>query len=128
MSLQGKHALVTGSSRGIGRGIALKLAQQGAKVAVHYYQNEKAANETISKIRAAGGAGLVVQADVSKVEDVKRMFKKVRDEFGKLDIFVNNARPELPFFYQAPMDITLEKWTMAIDSQARAFLVGVQEA
>jgi len=128
MSLQGKHALVTGSSRGIGRGIALKLAQQGAKVAVHYYQNEKAANETISKIRAGGGAGLIVQADVSQVEDVKRMFKQVRDEFGKLDIFVSNARPELPFFYQAPMDITLEKWAMAMDSQARAFLVGVHEA
>jgi NAD(P)-dependent dehydrogenase (short-subunit alcohol dehydrogenase family) len=130
MSLDGhgKHALVTGSSRGIGRGIALKLAETGAQVAIHYYQNEDAARETLAKVRACGSDGLVVQADVSRTEDVRRLFGTVQDAFGGLDIFVNNARPELTTFYQPPLEITLESWRMALDSQAAAFLVGVQEA
>src|SRR5713226_9379669 len=128
MSLKGKHSLITGSSRGIGRGIALKLAESGAKVAVHYYQNERAANDTLAKLRDRGSDGLVVQADVSRPEEITRMFGKVRAEFGKLDIFVSNARPEVPAFFQSPMDITLEQWDMAFDSQAKAFLLGVREA
>jgi NAD(P)-dependent dehydrogenase (short-subunit alcohol dehydrogenase family) len=60
MSLKGKHALITGSSRGIGRGIALKLAQEGAEVAVHYYQNEEAAKDTLAKVRQRGSDGFIV--------------------------------------------------------------------
>jgi enoyl-[acyl-carrier protein] reductase III len=128
MSLNGKHALITGSSRGIGRGIALKLAAGGAKVAIHYYQNEAAAKQTLAMLRDRGSDGFLIQADVSRAEEVSRIFKKVKAEFGKLDIFVSNARPELPTFYRAPMEITLEQWDMAVDSQAKAFLVGVQES
>jgi enoyl-[acyl-carrier protein] reductase III len=128
MSLSMEHALITGSSRGIGRGIALKLAEGGVKVAVHYYQNEAAANDTLTKVRGSGSDGLVVQADVSRPEEITRMFGKVRAEFGKLDIFVSNARPELPGFFKSPMEINLENWDTAMDSQAKAFLVGVQEA
>ena len=69
MSLKGKFALVTGGSRGIGRGIALKLASEGARVAVHYYRNEKAAKDTLEGIRRAGANGIVVQADVTKPDD-----------------------------------------------------------
>jgi enoyl-[acyl-carrier protein] reductase III len=130
MSLDGqhKHALVTGSSRGIGRGIALKLAEAGTRVAIHYYQNESAAYDTLAKVRATGSDGIVVQADVSRTDDVRRLFGTVRDAFGGLDIFVSNARPELPTFYQPPLEISLDSWKMALDSQAAAFLVGVQEA
>lgn len=64
MTLGGKFALVTGGSRGIGRGIALKRAESGAKVAVHYYQKEDQAKATLKKLRAAGADGFVVQADV----------------------------------------------------------------
>ncbi|MBA2355519.1 MAG: SDR family oxidoreductase [Acidobacteria bacterium] len=128
MSLQGKRALITGSSRGIGRGIALKLAENGVKVAVHYYQNEKAANDTLAAIRKRGSNGMVVQADVSRQDEITAMLGKVKTEFGKLDIFVSNARPEVPAFFQAPMDITLEQWDAAFDSQAKAFLVAVREA
>ena len=60
MSLAGKHALITGSSRGIGRGIALKLAAQGARVAVHYYKNKEAAMSTLAKIRECGSDGLLI--------------------------------------------------------------------
>jgi enoyl-[acyl-carrier protein] reductase III len=128
MSLKGKHALVTGGSRGIGRGIALKLAEAGARVAVHYYTNQAAAKETLERVRKHGADGFLVQADVSRVEDVRRMFGEVRQAFGTLDIFVANARPEAATFYQKPLDLTLEAWDHAMDSQAKAFLVGVREA
>ena len=128
MSFQGKNALITGSSRGIGRGIALKLAEKGARVAVHYYQNRASAQATLEKIRAAGSDGFLTQADVCKPDEIRRMFQQVRSEFGSLDIFVSNARPEAPTFYQPAMDITLDKWDTAVDSQAKAFLVAVREA
>lgn len=127
MPLRGKHALVTGSSRGIGRGIALKLAENQAKVAIHYYQNERAAKDTLAEVRKRGSDGFVVQADVSKPEQITSMFQKVKSEFGKLDVFVSNARPEVPTFFQPPMSITLQQWDTALDSQAKAFLVGVRE-
>ena len=127
MSFTGKHALVTGGSRGIGRGIAMKLAAGGARVAIHYYQNREAAEATLKSIRALGADGLVLQADVRRPEEIRRMFQQVRTEFPALDIFVSNARPEAPEFYQGPMEITLEQWDAAMDSQAKAFLVAVRE-
>jgi NAD(P)-dependent dehydrogenase (short-subunit alcohol dehydrogenase family) len=126
--LSGKHALITGSSRGIGRGIALKLADQGVKTAIHYYQNERAAKETLAEVRKRGSDGVVVQADVTRPEEIARMFGSVREAFGKVDIFVSNARPEVPTFFQPPAEITLEQWDTAMDSQAKAFLVGAREA
>ena len=128
MSLKGKYALITGSSRGIGRGIALKLAEQGVRVAVHYYQNEAAALDTLAQVRKRGSEGFVVQADVLHPEQISEMFRKVKGEFPKLDIFVSNARPEAAAFFYPPMDITLAQWDAALDSQAKAFLLGVREA
>ena len=128
MSLNGKYALITGSSRGIGRGIALKLAASGVKVAIHYYQNEAAANDTLGQVRKRGSDGLVVQADVMRPEQITAMFRKVQAEFGKLDIFVSNARPEAAAFFYPPLDVTLKQWDAAFDSQGKAFLVGVREA
>lgn len=128
MALDGKHALITGSSRGIGRGIALKLAANGVEIAVHYYRNETAAKATLAEVRKRGSDGLVVQADVTRPEEITRMFQQVQAQFRQLEIFVSNARPEASAFFQPPMDITLEQWNAAFDSQAKAFLVGVREA
>jgi len=128
MRLKGKHALITGSSRGIGRGIALKLAREGAIVAVHYYRNQQAASETLAQVREAGSDGIVVQGDVSRVEDIQRLFGEVRSAFGRLEIFVSNARGEVGTFYEPPLAITLDKFDHAVDSQAKAFLVGAREA
>jgi NAD(P)-dependent dehydrogenase (short-subunit alcohol dehydrogenase family) len=128
MSLQGKYALITGSSRGIGRGIALKLAELGAKVAINYFRNETAAKDTLAKVRERGSTGFIVQADICDTGQIGRMFSRVKQEFGALDIFVSNARPEVPAFYSPPMEITLASWQTALDSQGRAFLVGVREA
>jgi NAD(P)-dependent dehydrogenase (short-subunit alcohol dehydrogenase family) len=128
MPLNGKHALITGGSRGIGRGIALKLAAQGVNIAVHYYQNQDAVTDTLAKVREHGVNGVAIQADVRRPEDIRRLFAEVREAFGALDIFVSNARPDLPTFYQPPLDITVDQWRTAIDSQAQAFLFGAQEA
>ena len=128
MSLEGKHALITGSSRGIGRGIALKLAEKGVNIAINYYQNESAASDTLAQVRKCGSDGILIQADISRPDDIRGMFEKVRGEFGALDIFVSNARSEVPTFYQSPMEISLEQWDMAMNSQAKAFLLGVRES
>ena len=92
VDLEGRTALVTGSSTGIGRAIALALARNGADVAVNYCQSAEAANEVANAIRAMGRRCLVVQADVSKKADVQRLFAEVEAAFGpRLDILFNNA-------------------------------------
>ncbi|HSF48605.1 MAG TPA: SDR family oxidoreductase [Burkholderiales bacterium] len=125
---QRKQALITGSSRGIGRGIALKLAEQGTDIAVHYYSNRAAAEDTLAQVRKRGADGFVMQADVSNFAEITTMFERVGKRFGGLDIFVANARPEAAEFFYPPFEITLQQWDAAFDSQAKAFLVGVREA
>jgi 3-oxoacyl-[acyl-carrier protein] reductase len=89
--LDGKVALVTGASRGIGRAIAIELAQKGATVAVNYAGSEGKANEVVDEIKALGKEAIAVKADVSNGESVSEMVKTVIDTFGSLDILVNNA-------------------------------------
>ena len=91
MLLDGKIALVTGASRGIGRAIAINLAKAGATVAINYAGNVKAAEEVQQMIIEGGGKALLVQADVAQAEAADAMIKKVMDEFGRIDILVNNA-------------------------------------
>lgn len=89
--LTGKTALVTGASRGIGRAIALKLAQAGANVVVNYAGSEAAASETVSLIKEMGRDAVMIRANVSNAEEVNEMFKSALDHFGSIDILVNNA-------------------------------------
>ena len=91
IDLSGKSAVVTGGSRGIGRAIALRLAEQGADVAFSYVSNEAAAKETAEAIEAFGRKALAVQADVSKPESADALIKAALEAFGKVDILVNNA-------------------------------------
>ncbi len=128
MSLTGKNALITGSSRGIGRGIALKLAERGANVGITYFHNEQSARDVAKKVREHGGKSFVAQVDVCDMDSVRRLFDTVGEEFGTLDILVSNARGEIPTFYQPPMDISPEKWDAACTSQGKAFLLEVQLA
>jgi len=128
MTITARHALVTGGSRGIGRGIALKLADHGVLVAINYLKDEAAAKATLEQVRSRGADGFTVQVDVSQPAEVERLFSRVRSEFGSLDIFVANARPEVAAFYQPPLAIGLDQWDAAMNSQARAFLIGVREA
>lgn len=91
MLLDGKAALVTGASRGIGRAIAIRLASEGAAVAINYAGNVKAAEEVKAVIEAAGGRAMLVQADVADSTAVDAMIKAVIEAFGQIDILVNNA-------------------------------------
>jgi 3-oxoacyl-[acyl-carrier protein] reductase len=91
MLLDGKTALVTGASRGIGRAIALRLAAEGASVAINYAGNTAKAEETKAAIEAAGGKAALFQADVSDSAQVEQMVAAVTEAFGTIDILVNNA-------------------------------------
>ncbi|MBE3570589.1 MAG: 3-oxoacyl-[acyl-carrier-protein] reductase [Bacillales bacterium] len=91
MRLEGKVALVTGASRGIGREIALEFAREGADVAVNYAGSEEKAREVAEEIKAMGRKALLVQCDVSNSQSVQDMIKSVVNHFGGLDILVNNA-------------------------------------
>ncbi|PQO45442.1 SDR family oxidoreductase [Blastopirellula marina] len=89
--LASKTAIVTGGSRGIGANICTSLAAAGAKVVVNYARNQAAAEEVVSRIEAAGGQAINVQADVSLAADVRKLFDVAEQEFGQVDILVNNA-------------------------------------
>jgi 3-oxoacyl-[acyl-carrier protein] reductase len=89
--IEGKAALVTGASKGIGKAISLSLAELGVKVAVNYNSSKTQAEEVAKEIQDAGGESLVVQADVSNLEQVTAMVDKVNDAWGQVDILVNNA-------------------------------------
>lgn len=89
--LDGKTALVTGASRGIGRAIAIALAREGAKVAVNYQNNEAKAQEVAAEIAKLGGTATVIKADIADASEARAMVKKVIDQWGQLDILVNNA-------------------------------------
>jgi glucose 1-dehydrogenase len=96
MKLEGKVALVTGSSQGIGQAIAIRLAQEGASVVINYRSHPEGAEETLAKVKAAGGQchavdGFTLQADTGTVVDVQRMITESVAHFGKLDVLVNNA-------------------------------------
>lgn len=91
MQLAGKVALVTGASRGIGRGVAIRLAKSGAKIAVNYAGNQAAAEEVKQIIEENGGEAILVQADISNAESVDNMVASVMEAFGRIDILVNNA-------------------------------------
>jgi glucose 1-dehydrogenase len=110
--LRGRKALVTGGASGIGRGIALELAANGAAVAVTYRSSSDAAEAMVSEITAAGGEAIAVAADVSREADVAAAFATTREVFGGLDILVNNAGVEKPFEL---VDMPLEEWQKVID-------------
>jgi 3-oxoacyl-[acyl-carrier protein] reductase len=104
MNLEGKNALVTASSRGIGRAIARLLAARGANVVVNYNENQEAADETVRTITAAGGKAIAVQADLGSAADVGRLFATTTEALDGLDIVVNNGGVNLV----APIATTAE--------------------
>ena len=95
-SLEGKVALVTGSSRGLGKGIALELSSAGAKVGLNYFNDPDSAHATLEEIRDSGGIATLVRADASDPDQINQMVEAVTDKFGPIDILVPNATPLQP--------------------------------
>lgn len=124
-SLRGKTALVTGASRGIGRGIALSLATAGASVAVNYRFKQEEAEEVVHTIRQMGVDAFSVQADVSKKDDVARMMETVKQRFGQLNILVNNAG----IVAMQPVDqISEAEWDQVLATNLKGQFLCIQEA
>ena len=115
--LTDRVALVTGASRGLGRGIALVLAERGANVVVNYRSAEAEADSIVDAIAALGRKAMKVQADVSRPEDVAEMFKRIDDEFGRLDILVNNAGTSAA---QDIFETTLDDWNFILDTNLKS--------
>ncbi|MDE2900021.1 MAG: 3-oxoacyl-[acyl-carrier-protein] reductase [Chloroflexota bacterium] len=91
MASDGRVALITGGSRGIGRAIALQLASQGMRIVVNYVSNADAAAEVVKRVEEAGSQAVALQADVTRGEDVERLFAQAAEAFGSVEILVNNA-------------------------------------
>ena len=123
--LEGKVAVVTGASHGIGRAIAERLARDGAAVVINYSSREAEAASIVSEIEAAGGKALAVQADVTKRDDITRLFAEADRAFGRLDILVNNAGVGA----MGPLDEVDEAtWDRVFALNAKAPLFVTQEA
>ena len=120
-----KRALVTGGSRGIGRAIAIRLATEGADVAVNFVRDEKTAAETVKELESLGRKAVAIQADISEPKEVKKLFAEVKEAFGGLDLFVSNAVSGVV----GPSDrIGRFGWDRAMNTNARSFLLSVQQA
>ena len=111
--LNGKIALVTGASRGIGRAIAVELAKQGADVIVNYIKDEHEASKVADEIKNIGRNGIALKADVSDFDEVSKMFEKIKGEFGRLDILVNNAGITKD---RSLKKMTQEEWSKVIET------------
>jgi enoyl-[acyl-carrier protein] reductase III len=121
----GRTALVTGSGRGIGRAITLRLAQAGADVVINYHRNQAPAEEVAAQIREMGRRALVVRANLSKTEDVDLLFDTLTAEFDGLDIYINNAASG---FNRPALQQKVSGWDWTMNVNARAFLFAAQRA
>ncbi|MBD1848025.1 SDR family oxidoreductase [Cyanobacteria bacterium FACHB-63] len=124
-ALEGKVAIVTGSSRGIGRAIAERLGQDGASVVVTYHGNQAKAEEVVSAIKTTGAEAIALQVDVRSLEDVRQLFQKTIDHFGKVDILVNNAAGKNIF--KPTADMTEDEYNSMFDI-TRGVYFALQEA
>ncbi len=123
--LQGKVALVTGSSRGIGKAIALRLAENGVNLVVNYIRHRANAEETARLIEEKGARCVVVKANVADDDHVRAMFDVIKAEYGRLDVLVSNAASGV---LKPLMELDGRHWNWAMDINARALLTLVQQA
>jgi 3-oxoacyl-[acyl-carrier protein] reductase len=125
MKLKDKIALVTGSSRGVGRAVALGYAEEGAKVVVNYTSNQKAADEVVQAIQDLGSDAIAVKADVAQKSEAENLVSAAVDKFGRLDILVNNAgftRPSLM------LKMTEDQWDQVVDIHLKGAFLCAQAA
>ena len=124
-SLADKVALVTGAAKRIGRSVALRLASEGADVAVNYRGSKAEADEVVAQIAAMGRRAVAIQADVSKKNDVTALFAAVEKEFGRLDILVNNVGMFFPAKFE---ELTEEQWDRILNTNLKSQFLCSQAA
>src|SRR3982750_1525838 len=123
--LQGKVAVVTGASKGIGASIALHLAAEGASVVVNYSSSKEGADRGVGEIVGNGGKAVAVQANLAKEADVRRLFAETKKAFGRVDVLVNNAG----VYEFAPIEgVTAEHFHKLFDLNVLGLLLATQEA
>jgi NAD(P)-dependent dehydrogenase (short-subunit alcohol dehydrogenase family) len=120
-----KVALITGSSRGIGRALALSLAADGASIVINYKRNADLAADTVAAVQAAGGRAIAVQADMEEPDDIARLFEAAAEEYGRLDYFVGNAAAAA---FKPIEDLKLHHLDRSYAMNVRAFVLGAQQA
>jgi enoyl-[acyl-carrier protein] reductase III len=123
--LNGKVALITGSSRGIGRAIALELARLGANIVVHYLRKQSAAAEVVAAIEGLGSKAIAIKTNLADADKIEAMFDQIEAAFGRCDIFVGNAASGTP---RDIMDVNDKHWDWTMDVNARSILRCVQRA
>ncbi|KKI88992.1 enoyl-ACP reductase [Bacillus sp. SA1-12] len=125
MSQENKVALVTGSSRGIGKAVAIRLAEKGYNIVVNYARSKTAALEVVEEIEQLGVKAIAIKANVGKVEKIKELFTQIDEQFGSLDVFVNNAASGV----QKPaMELEESHWDWTMNINSKALLFCAQEA
>lgn len=120
-----KVAMVTGSSRGLGKALAIELAKQGYDIVVNYARSKSAAEETVKEIEALGRKAIMIRANVGDVAKLRVMFEQVKEEFGRLDVFVSNAASGV---LRPVMELEESHWDWTMNINAKAMLFGAQEA
>jgi len=123
--LKNKVALVTGGSRGIGKAIALKLAEQGIDIVINYFRHGQAAKQTAKEIESLGVRTELIRANVGDPEKIDKMFDAIQSSFGQLDIFISSAASGLP---RTALDLDAKNWDWTMDINAKAFLFCTQRA
>ncbi|MED4162074.1 enoyl-[acyl-carrier-protein] reductase FabL [Halalkalibacterium halodurans] len=123
--MERKVALVTGSSRGIGKEIALRLADRGYDLVINYARSRKAAEETAAEIEQKGVKALIVKANVGKRDKIEELFAQINDTYGRLDVFVNNAASGV---LRPLMELEESHWDWTMDINSKALLFCAQEA
>lgn len=122
--LAGKTAIVTGSSKGIGKGIAERLGREKMKVVVDYHTDAEGANDTVEKIQASGGQAIAVEADVSTESGIRKLVETAHEKFGSIDVLVNNAG----FGEKSPSEeLTLELWQRILDVNLTGAFIASRE-
>ncbi len=125
MKLHGKTAVVTGASRGIGRGIATRLAADGARVVVHYKGNVEAANEVVAEIASNGGQAVAIACDLADTTEIRRMFSEIESQFVKIDFLINNAGWAE---FRVLDDVDEDNFDAIFDLNVRGLFFATQEA
>ena len=120
-----REVVITGAGRGIGRAIALRFAEGGARVFINFFVNREAAEKTARDVELAGGSAHLVQADLKEPAEIRRLFAEVAKQTSRLDVLVNNAASGV---LKQAMDLTAKHWDWVMATNARPFLLCAQEA